>query len=62
MTKFARINEDINTKTGAYPFEYSEKQMQSIMFSSFLNTHSYPYAEHPVRRRKRVSGVMVYKE
>lgn len=53
MTEFARLNENIYEACGAYPFEYAERQVQSVVFSSFVKISAYPYAEHPILRKRR---------
>lgn len=52
MEEFSKLNESIYEKAGAYPFEYSEKQLQSVVFNSFVNIPTYPYAEYPVDKKK----------
>ncbi len=52
MEQFAILNENIDKACGAYPFEYSELQLQSVVFSSFVNIFTYPYAEYPIKRMK----------
>jgi len=53
MIKFANLNSKIYASAGSYPFEYAERQIQSVLFCSFVDIGAFPYAEYPILRKIR---------
>lgn len=51
--EFARLNAKYRIGAGDYPFQYTERQVEPVIFASFLGAKVLPFAQEPATTQNR---------